>query len=450
MRIPNVSKNLTILCLGGIRYNHFIRDMGHRIVAIVDKKEFKQHDDDHLCLDFWHPDSLIQCVKDCIDQYSPDVLLQVDFHSPIIHFNIEQYSIPKILYVWTNAETRWYNHYSAIFNHVFYAQQESSNDLSSFQKQCSWLPFSHRIGREPKPFDSRQYLISLCQIIDPIHTPKTNNIIKALAEKGIEVAVHGDVIWPFVDSKICLNIPENNNLDFPFFDIPGFGALMISSRVAGMEKFLIEGEDFLAFSTIDELFEKIDWVIENPSLVLPMIERAQKKIKEFHTNRQRCEEMIEKAYEVCGHLKVHSPIDLAHLGYAYQQCSQYKLNETLEKYCIDRSMELTEEVKYDPASRPWALLSNAILAFEHEDYLRGYRTIANVMEIPDNIEYRLQYYNYYVMLAVQSEFIFKAASKLREALTLYPDYPHFIRLAKAISLEEVEKKMEENEQNNNK
>ncbi len=445
MRIPKQRNRLTFLCIGGTRYNHFLRTLGHHVIAVVDSEDLKQHDDDHHCVQFWEPGALSVLVSEIIQKYSPNVLVQVDFHSPIIHAGLENHSIPKMLYTWTNAETSWYNHYGALFDYVFFAQKNSEVQLKPYQNKCGWLPFSHRIGREPKPYDERKYSISVCQIVDPQFTPKSQAIVNALAQNGIEVSVHGDVIWPFVDSKICLNIPEDNELSFPFFDISGFGSLMISSKVNNRDYFLEEGVEYLSFDTIEELIEKITWANNNPFEVQEIIRRGQIKILEAHTNQKRCEEIVKKGYALIGASKELSLLDKVHLGYAYQQCSQYDLPKPLETYCIDKAMELSEEVRYDTDARPWALLSNAILAFEHEDYLRGYRTIANVMEMPDNIEYRLQYYNYYVMLAVQSEYIFKAASKLREALTLYPDYPHFVRLAKAISLEDVEQKMKENE-----
>lgn len=104
--------------------------------------------------------------------------------------------------------------------------------------------------------------------------PRRQRVAEALRAHGLEAFHVGglpqqDSLKAYALSQASLNISLNGDLNCRVLEIIAAGGLLFSDRLseaAGLELLLEDGKDYVGFSSIDELWEKLQFYKQNPAL----------------------------------------------------------------------------------------------------------------------------------------------------------------------------------------
>lgn len=97
----------------------------------------------------------------------------------------------------------------------------------------------------------------------------------------------------YSQSKIVLNLPVADDLNFRTFEAMSCGAMLLTRRVSnGQELLFEEGRHFAAFDDERELFDKIHYYLSNPEEREIIAAAGLAEIRQRHRLEQRIEELI--------------------------------------------------------------------------------------------------------------------------------------------------------------
>ncbi|MGL1902907.1 MAG: glycosyltransferase [Fibrobacterales bacterium] len=434
---------LTILWLSGYYYPEALRALGHKVIALITPAR-KPGCSDDLPVDLYgDPATVASTIQNLIKSFKPDVLVQGDDMAPTIHLGLECITLPKIWLAAASTELNWQIHYAALFSKVLCSQYRDLNLLSKFQEQVLWLPMGdigyYLNGRKRTvSFHDRPSVVG---VVGRGLESFIGQLQQELERRSLHIAVESIDILETEKAKYCINGELNGNITNTFFAIPGSGSLMFSPLFQECDQLLLAQKDFIPFSSITDIAGGIEWAELHPNEAQAIAMSGEKKVLEQHTMLVRAKSVVNQIYSLIGKFTDVSLKSKAHLAYAYQLCSQYQLPQHIIEFFTEQALELSEETKYDPEARSWSLLTQGILAFDNEEPLRAFRTLSNILDLPSDIEFQLQFYKYIVMASVQCEYTPKVSQFLNEALKKFPDYPEFITLKESIKLDELDEKL---------
>ena len=102
----------------------------------------------------------------------------------------------------------------------------------------------------------------------------------------------------FKNSKINLNITLRSiqtGIPLRCFDIFGAGGFLLTNYQADLFDYFTPGEDFDFYDSEDNLIAKIEYYLSHDKERCEIAENAYKKVKNYHTYRDRLELMLETA-----------------------------------------------------------------------------------------------------------------------------------------------------------
>ena len=108
-----------------------------------------------------------------------------------------------------------------------------------------------------------------------------------------------DVNEIYNSSKICLNIHHSQSkegLNPRTFEILGAGGFELVDYKRTLEDFFELEKDIVCYRNEKELFEKVDYYLNDEKERRKIAERGYKKVKKNHTFKHRAEKIL-KAYE---------------------------------------------------------------------------------------------------------------------------------------------------------
>lgn len=99
-------------------------------------------------------------------------------------------------------------------------------------------------------------------------------------------------------SKIILNLPLADDLNFRFFEAMSCGAMLLTQRVKnGQEILFEEDKHFVAFDTEEELFEKLEFYLSHEQEREAIAKAGLEEIQRHHTLEQRLVELLKTVQE---------------------------------------------------------------------------------------------------------------------------------------------------------
>ena len=113
------------------------------------------------------------------------------------------------------------------------------------------------------------------------------------------VKTHTEMPLVFHESQINLNMTAKSirsGIPQRVWDVLGCGGFLISNYQAELPEFLVPNEDFVFYSSKEELVELVDYYLANPRLCREIADNAYRKVKEYHTWTVRLTQMIELAF----------------------------------------------------------------------------------------------------------------------------------------------------------
>lgn len=101
----------------------------------------------------------------------------------------------------------------------------------------------------------------------------------------------------FAESKINLNLSLRtirSGIPLRVMDIMGAGGFVLTNDQPELSELFIEGEDYAAFRTEEELFEKADYYLTHEEERKRIAKNGCRKVRSLHTYRKRLEEIRQK------------------------------------------------------------------------------------------------------------------------------------------------------------
>lgn len=113
------------------------------------------------------------------------------------------------------------------------------------------------------------------------------------------VKTHTQMPLIFHESQINLNMTAKSirsGIPQRVWDVLGCGGFLISNYQTELMEFLVPNEDFVFYSSEEELISLVEYYLANPGLCKEIAENGYRKVKEFHTWTVRLAQMIEMAF----------------------------------------------------------------------------------------------------------------------------------------------------------
>jgi len=113
------------------------------------------------------------------------------------------------------------------------------------------------------------------------------------------VKTHTEMPLIFHESQINLNMTAKSirsGIPQRVWDVLGCNGFLISNYQAELPEFLVPNEDFVFYSSEEELVSLVDYYLANPELCKEIANNAYRKVKEYHTWAIRLTQMIEVAF----------------------------------------------------------------------------------------------------------------------------------------------------------
>lgn len=106
---------------------------------------------------------------------------------------------------------------------------------------------------------------------------------------------HSEIPSIYSRAKIVLNLPLADDLNFRTFEAMSCGALLITPRVNnGQELLFQEGKHYVAFSSEEELYERVDYYLENTQEREEIASQGYAEILRANTLKHRINILISK------------------------------------------------------------------------------------------------------------------------------------------------------------
>jgi len=110
--------------------------------------------------------------------------------------------------------------------------------------------------------------------------------------------------WPFEDNlargvssgKCSLNIYRANMVNMRVYETMAIGTPLVTQRHKDLKRFgFVENRHYIGFDTMDEMLEKIQWVLDNPDLASKIAKRARNYVLRKHTYKHLATRILNPA-----------------------------------------------------------------------------------------------------------------------------------------------------------
>lgn len=108
-------------------------------------------------------------------------------------------------------------------------------------------------------------------------------------------AVYGEEYYALIEnSRIVVNRHRDEDADGPnirVFEVTGLGSCLVTDRVTNLSDFFVPDHEFVGFSCVEEAFEKIKFLSENPDQRRSISQAGALRVQQDHTIRKKCEQI---------------------------------------------------------------------------------------------------------------------------------------------------------------
>lgn len=131
-----------------------------------------------------------------------------------------------------------------------------------------------------------------------LHYPQRDQLVRGIESQGYKV--HYSIGEIYEDNRSLYNksrlaLSWSTLLDLParVWEGMGMGLPVITNRVPDLDKFFVEGVDYIGFGNLAEGIAKTRWALENYDAALEIAHSAYKKVKAEHTWDHRVQTILE-------------------------------------------------------------------------------------------------------------------------------------------------------------
>lgn len=104
----------------------------------------------------------------------------------------------------------------------------------------------------------------------------------------------------YADSKVCLNIALNDDINMRNFEVLGAGGFLLTKRIAALEEILEDGVHCIMWDTIDDAIAKAKYYIEHEEERKKIAEAGYKHVIASHTMDHRVDVILKAIKEFKG------------------------------------------------------------------------------------------------------------------------------------------------------
>ena len=102
-------------------------------------------------------------------------------------------------------------------------------------------------------------------------------------------------------AQIVINLHRDEDADIGnirCYEVTGLGSVLVTDRGKELAEFFEPDVDFVAFQTVDECIEKINYLLAHPDQLEQIARSGQAKTLSCHTVRHRCRQIVQKLHEL--------------------------------------------------------------------------------------------------------------------------------------------------------
>jgi len=256
-------------------------------------------------------DDFLNQITITIKKFEPDILLSIKgemLDGKSVEYLRKEYGVKTAL--WFPDDPRYFHslvsHIAPYYDYVFTKSEIMIPKYEKINsKKVNVVPF----GCDPtihKLNQSQHRNLDISFIGS--YTFRRSHILGALQDKGLHVygpywnifhprrkyhpPVWGKCVTDLLNkSKIGLNIHAKSDLDVApnmrTFEIPACGALMLTDKPRGIEKYYEVGKEIICYESIKELKELIDFFIGTPEELYKISKRGYDRTIADHTYEKR-------------------------------------------------------------------------------------------------------------------------------------------------------------------
>lgn len=222
-------------------------------------------------------------VKAQLGDWVPDIVLSIDAG---INW-IEKPSDGIVATIATDPHALDYSHQRKISDKFFNMQ------LSYSEPKDVYLPYAYsKYDHYPLP----HLMSDTDAILIGMPYPQRVEWVNKLKNAGVSVIFENSPVFDeYRDlasrARVGLNWSSLNDLNARFFETPAFGLAMVTNRLPDASQFLVENEDYLGFSGLDEAVEKVLYLKNNEEERVEIARSGYKKIQP-HTYDARIKQFL--------------------------------------------------------------------------------------------------------------------------------------------------------------
>jgi hypothetical protein len=274
--------------------NHLVdafRNLGKEVITISDVASKRTN---HVANGAFDVQNYVE-AKDL----RPDLLIFVEGgEMGIFPINFATLNCPKY---WWGIDT--HNDYlkhlriSRLFDHTFLAQKSFVALLiKDGIESVSWLPLAYG-GPKPDRHDRNinvAYAGSTNWSLYPERKEYLSALNASLQNTHIGYCDPEDLFDLYMNSKIVFNFSPMNDLNMRFFEAIGTGALLMTNKVIenGVEEILVEGKDFIEYSGIEDMLQKINHLLSHEDDLRQISAAGLAIVSGYHTYINRAESIL--------------------------------------------------------------------------------------------------------------------------------------------------------------
>jgi len=244
--------------------------------------------------------SILSVIKKCKRQ--PDLIIEIESGG---YHHLEGYKyvdIPKVCWVIDShviSKLKFQKEIISDFNYTFVAQKDYIPLFKKIVDNVFWLPLAAdpEINKKydtPKIFD-----IGFVGSKNPKMYPDRIKILNKLSEKHDVLSVWG--IWGeniskiYGISRIGFNKSLSGDLNMRVFEVMSCGSMLLTDKIGnGITDLFKDKKHLVVYSTEEELYELIQYYLENEDEREKIAKEGQIEVLKNHTYDNRVEYMLDK------------------------------------------------------------------------------------------------------------------------------------------------------------
>lgn len=97
----------------------------------------------------------------------------------------------------------------------------------------------------------------------------------------------------FADSKICLNVALNDDVNMRCFEVTGSGGFLLTNRIPSLEELFVDGKEIVMYDSMDDMIEKAKYYLEHDEEREAIAKAGYERAMRDHQMSMRVDVMLE-------------------------------------------------------------------------------------------------------------------------------------------------------------